>query len=109
MVPTRHSTVCCVLGLPNLQTEFKQLMFKSGLMIKKGYCSCDLPILEFAGELFIEGLIEAGKILEKVICPALKAIDVVVAIGMAAIPPPGRAITGGMGKHPRSFLLCIGY
>ena len=70
--------------------------------------ACTLDRL-FAGEFFIEGLIEAGKILEKVICPALKALDVVVAIGMAAIPPPGRAITGGMGKHPRSFLLCIGY
>ncbi|CAN9377082.1 unnamed protein product [Alternaria sp. RS040] len=74
----------------------------NGLMIKKGYCSCDLPILEFAGEFFIEGLIEAGKILEKVICPALKALDVVVAIGMAAIPPPGRAITGGMVAAVRS-------
>ncbi|KAI4663275.1 uncharacterized protein J4E78_003686 [Alternaria triticimaculans] len=47
-------------------------------------------------EFFIAGLIEAGKILEKVLCPALKALDVVMAIGMAALPPPGRAITGGM-------------
>ncbi|KAI4915403.1 uncharacterized protein J4E92_009357 [Alternaria infectoria] len=54
------------------------------------------------GEFFIEGLIEAGKILEKVLCPALKALDVVMAIGMAALPPPGRAITGGMVAAIRS-------
>ncbi|KAI4684264.1 hypothetical protein J4E81_009144 [Alternaria sp. BMP 2799] len=74
----------------------------NGLMIKSGHCACDLPILEFAGEFFIEGLIEAGKILEKVLCPALKALDVVMAIGMAALPPPGRAITGGMVAAIRS-------
>ncbi|KAI4704894.1 hypothetical protein J4E89_009479 [Alternaria sp. Ai002NY15] len=45
-------------------------------------------------EFFIEGLIEAGKILGKVLCPALKALDVVMANGMVAFPPPGRAITG---------------
>jgi hypothetical protein len=65
-------------------------------MMKTGYCRCDLPILEFAGNFFIEGVVEAGKILEKVICPALQALDIVMAIGMAAIPPPGKAITGGM-------------
>ncbi|KAI4681353.1 uncharacterized protein J4E84_007589 [Alternaria hordeiaustralica] len=56
----------------------------------------------YNGEFFIEGLIEAGKILEKVLCPALKALDVVMAIGMAALPPPGRAITGGMVAAIRS-------
>ncbi|RII10006.1 hypothetical protein CUC08_Gglean005996 [Alternaria sp. MG1] len=65
-------------------------------------CGADEAFKEFAGEFFIEGLIEAGKILEKVICPALKALDVVVAIGMAAIPPPGHVITGGMVAAVRS-------
>jgi hypothetical protein len=50
-------------------------------------------------------LVEAGKILEKVLCPALKALDVVMAVGMAAIPPPGKAITGGMSKHMYSSSL----
>lgn len=50
------------------------------------------------GNFFIESVVEAGKILEKVICPALQALDIVMAIGMAAIPPPGKAITGGMGE-----------
>jgi hypothetical protein len=47
-------------------------------MMKTGYCRCDLPILEFAGNFFIEGVVEAGKILEKVICPALQALDIVM-------------------------------
>jgi hypothetical protein len=67
-------------------------------MIKTGYCMCDLPIIEILGDFFIEGVKEAGKILEKVVCPALQALDVVIAIRMAAIPPPGKAITGSMSK-----------
>jgi len=87
-----------------MQCRIVRLTLNVGLMIKSGHCACDLPILEFAGEFFIEGLAEAGKILEKVLCPALKALDVVMAIGMAALPPPGRAITGGMGKQESSLL-----
>ncbi|USP75708.1 hypothetical protein yc1106_02982 [Curvularia clavata] len=68
----------------------------NGVMIRKGYCSCNLPVLEFADTFFVQAVSEAGKILEKVVCPLLKALDLVVAIGMAAIPPPGKAITGGM-------------
>jgi hypothetical protein len=72
-----------------------------GIMIKAGYCTCDSPIIEILGDFFVEGIKEAGKILEKVVCPALQALDVVMAIGMAAIPPPGKAITGGMSKCNR--------
>jgi hypothetical protein len=72
--------------------------FALGLMIKTGYCTCNSPIIEILGDFFVEGILEAGKILEKVICPALHALDVVMAIGMAAIPPPGKAITGGMSE-----------
>ena len=75
------------------------LIRPSGVMTRKGYCSCNLPILNFAGTFFIQAVTETGKILEKVICPALHALDLVMAVGMAAIPPPGRAITGGMGKY----------
>jgi hypothetical protein len=46
----------------------------------------------------MQGVLEASKILEKVICPALQALDIVMAVGMAAIPPPGKAITSGMGE-----------
>jgi hypothetical protein len=60
-----------------------------------GYCSCDSPILEFAGNFFIKGVYQAALILEKVLCPALQALDIVMAVGMAAIPSPGKAITGG--------------
>jgi hypothetical protein len=60
------------------------------------YCQCDLAILDIAGKFFIDGVTEAGKILEKVICPALQALDIVIAVGTAALPPPGKAITGGM-------------
>jgi hypothetical protein len=70
-------------------------------MIKTGYCTCDSPIIEILGDFFVEGVKEAGKILEKVVCPALQALDIVMAVGMAAIPPPGKAITGGMSKSNR--------
>jgi hypothetical protein len=67
-------------------------------MIMTGYCSCDSPTLEFAGNFIMQGVLEASKILEKVVCPALQAVDIVMTIGMAAIPPPGKAVTGGMGE-----------
>jgi ABC-type branched-subunit amino acid transport system permease subunit len=75
-------------------------------MIMTGYCSCDSPILEFAGNFFIKGVYQAALILEKVLCPALQALDIVMAVGMAAIPSPGQAITGGMGEYwyPLFFL-----
>jgi hypothetical protein len=59
---------------------------------------CDLSIIEILGDFFMEGVKEAGKILEKVVYPALQALDVVIAIGIAAILLPGKAITGGMSK-----------
>lgn len=68
-------------------------------MIMTGYCSCNLPILDIAGDFFIDAVIKAGEILRKFLCPLFKTLDVVTAIGMAAIPPPGRPITGGMSKH----------
>lgn len=37
-----------------------------------------------------------GKVLEKVVCPALQALDIVIEFGSLAIPPPGKAIQGGM-------------
>jgi hypothetical protein len=70
----------------------------TGQMMKTGYCKCNLPIIDIAGKFFIEGVTEAGKILEKVICPALQALDIVIAVGTAAIPPPGKVITGGMSE-----------
>jgi hypothetical protein len=88
-----HDNDCAVTLLGPHQTDFAL-----GLMIKTGYCTCNSPIIEILGDFFVEGILEAGKILEKVICPALHALDVVMAIGMAAIPPPGKAITGGMSE-----------
>lgn len=69
-------------------------------MIKTGYCSCNDPVLLFAAEFFVNGIIEAGKVIT---CGFLKAIDLVMAIGMIAIPPPGKAITGGMGEYSDIF------
>jgi hypothetical protein len=59
---------------------------------------CDLSIIKILGDFFMEGVKEAGKILEKVVYPALQALDVVIAIGIAAILLPGKVITGGMSK-----------
>ncbi|RAR00164.1 hypothetical protein DDE82_007547 [Stemphylium lycopersici] len=42
----------------------------------------------FAGDFFIEALIETGKILEKVICSDLQAFEIVEAVGIATILPP---------------------
>jgi hypothetical protein len=67
-------------------------------MVKTRYCTCDLSIIKILGDFSVEGVKEASKILEKVVCPALQALDVAMAIGIAAIPPPGKAITGGMSK-----------
>jgi hypothetical protein len=81
-------------------------MLHPGEMIITGYCQCNITILEFAGDFFIEGLVETGKLLEKVVCPLLKALDIVMAVAMAAIPPPGKAITGGMGQFRYSQTRC---
>jgi hypothetical protein len=68
----------------------------TGTAIKGGYCSCDDPIILFAGDFFIKAVTEAGKVIEKVVCPALQALDIVIEFGSLAIPPPGKAIQGGM-------------
>jgi hypothetical protein len=68
-------------------------------MIKTGHCSCDSPILEFGGNFFVNGVLKAGQILEKVVCPALQALDIVIEVGLAAIPGPGEAVSGGMSKY----------
>ncbi|KAH7400509.1 hypothetical protein DE146DRAFT_780973 [Phaeosphaeria sp. MPI-PUGE-AT-0046c] len=67
--------------------------FKS---IRTGYCTCNDPIINIAGDFFIKSVNEAGKILTKVMCPTLLALDIVVEIGSAAIPGVGKAITVGM-------------
>ncbi|KAF1962042.1 hypothetical protein CC80DRAFT_589491 [Byssothecium circinans] len=64
--------------------------------IKGGHCSCNDPIILFTGDFFIKAVTEAGKVIEKVVCPALQALDIVIEVGMIAIPPPGKAIQGGM-------------
>jgi hypothetical protein len=64
--------------------------------MKHGTCGCDDPIILLAGDMFLKAVTEAGKIIEKVVCPALQALDIVIEIGQLAIPPPGKAITGGM-------------
>jgi hypothetical protein len=67
--------------------------------ITTGYCICDDPIVNVLGDFFIKSNFEAGKILQKVMCPALMALDLVVEIGSAAIPGVGKAITVGMSKY----------
>ena len=64
--------------------------------IKGGYCSCNDPVILFAGDFFIKAVTEAGKVIEKVVCPALQALDIIIEFGLLAIPPPGKAIQGGM-------------
>lgn len=64
--------------------------------MKTGFCGCDDAIILFAGDFFVKAVTEAGKILEKVICPALQALDIVIELGSIAIPGPGKAIQGGM-------------
>ncbi|KAH7079795.1 hypothetical protein FB567DRAFT_129184 [Paraphoma chrysanthemicola] len=64
--------------------------------ITTGYCICDDPIINIAGDFFVESVLEAGKILNKVMCPTLLALDLVVELGSAAIPGVGKAITVGM-------------
>lgn len=66
--------------------------------IRTGYCTCNDPIISIAGDFFMKSVIEAGKILIKVMCPTLQALDIVVEIGSAAIPGVGKAITVGMSK-----------
>ncbi|KAI8937308.1 hypothetical protein NX059_006515 [Plenodomus lindquistii] len=61
-----------------------------------GYCVCDDPIVNILGDFFIKSVVEMGKILQKVMCPTLMALDLVVEIGSAAIPGVGKAITVGM-------------
>jgi hypothetical protein len=72
--------------------------------IKTGYCICDDPIINILGDFFIKSVIEIGKILEKVMCPTLMALDLVVEIGSAAIPGVGKAITIGMSKSSSNRL-----
>lgn len=66
--------------------------------ITTGYCICDDPIINFLGDFFIKSVIEMGKILQKVMCPTLMALDLVVEIGSAALPGVGKAITVGMSE-----------
>lgn len=79
--------------------EVLRLMINTGKVIKKGYCSCDLPILNFPGNFFTLGGPEAGSLLKNVTCSALNAVGIVVDVGMPAIPPPKMSITGGMSTH----------
>jgi hypothetical protein len=75
--------------------------FKLGIMIKTGYYTCNLPIIKILRDFFVKGVKEASKILEKIVYPALQALDIVIAIRIAAIPPPRKAITGGISKSNR--------
>ncbi|KAH5090123.1 hypothetical protein HBI38_042970 [Parastagonospora nodorum] len=71
--------------------------------IKTGYCICDDPIVNILGDFFLESAIETGKVLQKVMCPALLALDLVVELGSAAIPGVGKAITLGMSMPPKKL------
>ncbi|KAF2686380.1 hypothetical protein K458DRAFT_387388 [Lentithecium fluviatile CBS 122367] len=61
-----------------------------------GYCTCNDPIINFVGDFFVKSVVEMGKVLEKVMCPTLMALDLVVEVGSAAIPGVGKATTVGM-------------
>lgn len=74
--------------------------------IRTGYCTCNDPIINIAGDFFIKSAIEAGKILTKVMCPTLLALDIVVEIGSAAIPGIGKAITVGMSEYQIDCTSC---
>lgn len=71
--------------------------------IKTGYCTCNDPIINIAGDFSMKSVIEAGKILTKMMCPTLLALDIVVEIGSAAIPGVGKAITVGMRELTSCF------
>ncbi|KAH4663962.1 hypothetical protein HBH70_213330 [Parastagonospora nodorum] len=81
-----------------LEDQFNNIPFLTlvGTAIKGGYCSCNDPVILFAGDFFIKAVTEAGKVIEKVVCPALQALDIIIEFGSLAIPPPGKAIQGGM-------------
>jgi hypothetical protein len=75
---------------------FLALMDRQVKTITPGQCICDDPIINLLGDFFIGSLIEMGKILEKVMCPTLTALDLVVEVGSAAIPGVGKALTVGL-------------
>ena len=79
-------------------------MPRAGKMIKTGYCTCNDPIIAFAADFFTQGLVKA---MRAVLCGFLHAIDIIMAIGMMAIPPPGKAITGGMSRWQRRLSIVI--
>jgi len=64
--------------------------------ITPGQCICDDPIINVLGDFFVGSLIEMGKVLQKVMCPTLVALDLVVEVGSAAIPGVGKALTVGL-------------
>ena len=66
--------------------------------ITTGYCVCDDPIINIADDFFLQSVEEIGHRLQKVMCPLLEAMDLVVEIGSDAIPGVGKAITMGMSK-----------
>lgn len=68
--------------------------------IKTGYCICDDPIINILGDFFVHSVYKIGKILQKVMCPTLMALDLIVELGSAAIPGVGKAITVGMSESP---------
>jgi hypothetical protein len=70
-----------------------------GKTITTSYYSCDNIIINILSNFFLKSLAKIGKILEKVMCPALIALDLVVEIGSAAIPRVGKAITIGISKR----------
>ncbi|KAF2654930.1 hypothetical protein K491DRAFT_445638 [Lophiostoma macrostomum CBS 122681] len=64
--------------------------------MQTGNCSCNDAVVGALGEFFVESVKTIGDMMHDILCPLLKALDVVIMITEAAIPGPGQAITGGM-------------
>lgn len=64
----------------------------------RGRCLCNDPIVNAIGNMVMDSLVELGKSIEKVWCPTLQALDVIVEVGSSALPGVGKAITTGMSK-----------
>jgi hypothetical protein len=101
----RRATFLDYVCIIHIHWSSSLLTFVPAKTIKTGYCICNDPIINYLGDFFIHSMVEMGKILEKVMCPALMALDLVVEIGSMAIPGVGKAITVGMSKCKSSKYL----
>jgi hypothetical protein len=69
-----------------------------GKRIRFGHCLCNDAAIAVIGDFFIDSVDKIGEIMEKFVCPAFLALDIVINAGVSAIPGVGQAITAGMSE-----------